>query len=51
MAARGTWEITGNTLCATMLSGPRKGEQCFTLEALEGGGFRTSEGMVLNPLQ
>ena len=51
MAARGTWEIKGETICATVVSGQRQGEQCFTLQALDGGRLRTSEGMVLNPVQ
>ncbi|MCV3274227.1 hypothetical protein [Roseobacter sinensis] len=50
MSGSGTWEITGDTICATMVPRPRQGEQCFTLEAFENAALRTSEGVVLKPV-
>ncbi|MEX3014016.1 hypothetical protein [Gymnodinialimonas hymeniacidonis] len=47
MNGEGSWETEGDALCVTMLSGPRAGRECLTIESIGGGRYRTSDGGVL----
>lgn len=43
----GTWDFEGDSICMTMLSGPRKGSNCVTFTALGGNKFLNSEGLTM----
>lgn len=43
----GTWDFEGNSICMTMVGGPRKGRNCVTFTALGGNKFLNSEGLTM----
>ena len=44
----GTWDFEGDSICMTMVGGPRKGRTCVTFTALGGNEFLNSEGLVMS---
>jgi len=46
-SGKGSWELSGNQLCVTMLSGPRKGRECLAFIRQSDGSFRGSNGVRL----
>lgn len=49
-AGKGTWEMAGDQLCVTVMSGPRKGSECLSFSRRKNGGFDGSNGIRLTPL-
>lgn len=47
VSASGTWTLTGDELCMTLTSGPRRGVTCHTFEDIGNGRYRNSEGLIL----
>lgn len=44
---KGSWVLSGDQLCVTLLSGPRKGKECLTFIRQSDGTFRGSNGIRL----
>lgn len=44
---KGTWSLSENRLCVTLVTGPRKGRECLTFTALSGKEYRASNGVRL----
>ncbi|MEL6735957.1 MAG: hypothetical protein AAFO98_08770 [Pseudomonadota bacterium] len=43
----GTWVFSGDQVCTTMTSGPRKGSRCGQLTDLGNGKFKNAQGVTL----
>lgn len=43
----GTWVFSGEQVCTTMTSGPRKGSRCGQLIDLGNGKFKNAQGVTL----
>ncbi len=43
----GHWALSGNRLCVTLVTGPRKADECLTLISLSEGKYRASNGLRL----
>jgi hypothetical protein len=46
-SGKGSWILSGDQLCVTLLSGPRKGKECLTFTRKPDGSFRGSNGLRL----
>jgi hypothetical protein len=44
---KGSWALSGDQLCVTLLSGPRKGKECLPFIRKPAGSFRGSNGLRL----
>ncbi len=47
-AGAGGWTISGNQLCVTLTSGPRKGAECLTFIRQPDGRYQGSNGVRLS---
>lgn len=47
LSVSGTWDFEGNSICMTMVGGPRKGRNCVTFTAVGGNRFLNSEGVTM----
>ncbi|HEY9040122.1 MAG TPA: hypothetical protein VIN05_14410 [Roseovarius sp.] len=47
----GSWMISGNQLCVTLTSGPRKGQECLTFTRQPNGRYLGSNGIRLTPVR
>ena len=50
-AGTGTWILSGNQLCVTLTSGPRKGSECLTFTRQSDGRYLGSNGIRLTLMQ
>ncbi len=50
-AGEGGWTVSGNQLCVTLISGPRKGAECLTFIRLPDGRYQGSNGVRLTLIQ
>ena len=50
-SGEGSWALSGNQLCATLTSGPRKGRECLTFTRQSDGRYQGSNGVRLTLTQ